>query len=105
MADGFNSVSGRDADAYTRRLASEEKIYRECQEVHRLPDIFHYWSNRYVKPKLQPFGFNSPDDMFRKFLAEQCQQRRGQCCRFVSIGSGNCDLEVDLAVQLRSPAG
>jgi SAM-dependent methyltransferase len=102
MPDGLIPFADHDADAYIRRLASEQTIYRECLEIHRLPDIFHYWSNRYVKPKLESFGFNSPDEMFRKFLSEHRQQRIGQQCRFVSVGSGNCDLEVNLAVQLRS---
>jgi hypothetical protein len=63
-------------------------------EVHELPDIFHYWSNRYMRPQLEAFGFSSPDGMFRKYLVEQCQARKNDAKRFLSIGSGNCDLEI-----------
>jgi SAM-dependent methyltransferase len=54
-----------------------------------------------VRPKLEAFGFHSPDDMFRRCFEEQCA-RRSNGARFLSVGSGNCDLEVQLAVHLRS---
>jgi 2-polyprenyl-3-methyl-5-hydroxy-6-metoxy-1,4-benzoquinol methylase len=87
--------------AYQARLHAEENTYRNCVNVHALPEIFHYWSDRYVRPKLEAFGFSSPDDMFRKFLREQCEKHPDRANEFVSIGSGNCDLEVDLAQSLR----
>ena len=92
--------AGADATAYGKRLADEEGTYRDCEEVHNLPDIFHYWSNRHVLPMLKAFGFSTPAEMFRKYLAEQCQARKNEVKRFVSIGSGNCDLEIDLALHL-----
>ncbi len=87
---------------YGTRIAAEKDIYRDCLEVHSLPEIFHYWSNRYVRPKLEALGFSSPVGMFMKYLAEQCQARKNGAKRFVSIGSGNCDLEIDLGSQLRA---
>src|SRR5690242_17665064 len=99
MADGFSPAPAPEK-TYAARLASEEAFYRDCEDVHRLPEIFHYWSNRYIKPKLQKFGFNSPDDVIRKSILEHCQSRDG--ARIVSIGSGNCELEVELAGQLRA---
>ena len=89
-------------DAYTARLAAEDGIYRNCLNVHNLPDIFHYWSNRHVRPKLERLGVSSPNDLFRKYAAAQFDDRRHRHLRFVSIGSGNCDLEIDLASQFRS---
>src|SRR6266849_2532766 len=43
---------------YGTRIAAEKDIYRDCLEVHSLPEIFHYWSNRYVRPKLEALGFS-----------------------------------------------
>jgi SAM-dependent methyltransferase len=40
--------------------------------------------------------------MFCRYLAEQCDRRKNDRPRFVSIGSGNCDLEIELAVHLRA---
>ncbi len=87
---------------YRTRLSAETAIYRDCLEVHSLPDIFHYWSNRHVRPELEAFGFSSPVGMFQKFLLEQCQARKNDLKRFVSIGSGNCDLEIGLGLHLRA---
>jgi SAM-dependent methyltransferase len=87
---------------YEASLEEEKRLYENCAYVHNLPDIFHYWSNRHVRPKLEQFGFGSPNEMFRKYLVEQCQTRRTATKRFVSIGSGNCDLEIDLGLHLRA---
>lgn len=85
---------------YAARLAAEENNYREYLDVHRLPEIFHYWSNRYVRPKLEAFGFRSPDDMFRKFLLDQAGDGTN-VRQYASLGAGNCDLEIGLARALR----
>jgi SAM-dependent methyltransferase len=91
--------------AYQESLAEEKKIYENCKNVHNLPPIFHYWSNRHLLPKLQSFGFSSPTGMFAKQLDLLCgsgatsQPSRAE--RFLSLGAGNCDLEVDLALSLK----
>jgi SAM-dependent methyltransferase len=90
--------------AYRARLAAEQNIYRDCLDIHRLPDIFHYWSNRYVRPKLEAFGFNSPNELFRCSLMDHCRRPDPETRRFVSIGSGNCDLEIGIAAALESAA-
>jgi SAM-dependent methyltransferase len=87
---------------YEARLAAEERMYRDEVDVHSLPEIFHYWSNRYVRPKLEAFGFSSPEGMFRKYLGEQFERDPGRPKRFVSFGSGNCDMEIDLAFDFRA---
>src|SRR5215471_5668150 len=89
-------------EGYQARLRAEETSYRDCANVHDLPAIFHYWSVRYVRPKLEPFGFNGPNGMFCRYLAAQCEGSKNGRPRFVSIGSGNCDLEIELAVHLRA---
>jgi len=94
--------SGIRNEGYRARLQAEESTYRDCAKVHDLPAIFHYWSERYLRPKVEPFGFNSPNGMFCRYLAEQCDRRRNGLLRFASIGSGNCDLEIELAVNLRA---
>ncbi len=88
-------------DSYRGRTAAEKAFYKDCAEVHDLPPIFHYWSNKYLRPKLEAFGFSSPDEMFRKYLLKQARRRPQETLRFVSIGAGNCDLEIALASYLR----
>lgn len=89
-------------DRYAARVAAEKSIYRDCLDIHNLPDIFHYWSDRYVRPKLEAFGFSNPNEMFQKYVSEQCRRQKNGVTRIASIGSGNCDLEIELASHLRA---
>jgi SAM-dependent methyltransferase len=87
---------------YDARVRAEISVFKDQTQVHDLPDIFHYWSDRYIRPKLESFGFSSPWGMFKLFLERQCQREQGRALRFISIGSGNCDLEIDFARHLLS---
>jgi len=87
-------------ESYRARVAAEKGIYEDCLKVHDLPQIFHYWSNKYIRPKLEAFGFSTPNEMFKKYLLEQAKRRPQDALRFASIGAGNCDLEVALASHL-----
>jgi SAM-dependent methyltransferase len=92
---------------YDARILKEIDIFSGQTDVHDLPEIFHYWSNRYVRPKLEPFGFSSPQGMFKLYLQRQCEREPGGrgphgLLRFISIGAGNCDLEIELARHLKS---
>lgn len=83
---------------YRLRAAIEQANYAEVTEVHDLPAIFHYWSNRYLLPKCQTFGFSTPAEFFENELLKVLKSPGPH--RFVSIGSGNGDLEVALAAAL-----
>ena len=86
--------------SYEEALVREQRRYENCLDVHNLPKIFHYWSERYLRPKLLPFGFESPNAMFAKYLEAECANGDLEK-HFVSLGSGNCDLEIALARDLR----
>jgi len=88
--------------AYQASVEAEKHRYENCTDVHDLPAIFHYWSNRYVRPKLEPLGFADTPGMFRKYLDLQCSTGSRRTRRFVSLGSGNCDQEIRLARDLCS---
>ena len=85
---------------YRSRVAIERENYENTLNVHALPDIFHYWSNAYVRPKLEVLWIGSSSEMFSTYLEEQGELRKTDAKRFVSIGSGNCDLEIELALRL-----
>jgi SAM-dependent methyltransferase len=101
----MNDPMHPDAGAYASRLAAENRIYRDDTDVHRLPAIFHYWSNRYVRPKLEAFGFSTPEGMYRKYLGQQFERDPSRPKRFVSFGCGNCNMEIELAQELRARGG
>ena len=85
---------------YSTRLEEEQRFYKACEKVHNLPDIFHYWSHKYVRPKLEAVGLEGSTDFFYHPLRIQCERNIGRCVRFLSIGSGNCDVEIEIASKL-----
>ncbi|MEM7482403.1 MAG: class I SAM-dependent methyltransferase [Acidobacteriota bacterium] len=97
-----NPLSHAD-DAERRRLEQEIARYRDCVNVHDLPAIYHFWSHRWVLPKLQACGYEGVDHFFSSHIATQCRSGdRAKTHGVISIGAGNCDLEVRLAEQLRA---
>ncbi|MDZ4813950.1 MAG: class I SAM-dependent methyltransferase [Pseudomonadota bacterium] len=83
--------------AYEDRLKQETERFANELEVNNLPAIFHYWSNRYLLPQLQAFGFQHPEHFFETEFASVIRANPGQLCRFASLGSGNGDAEVRIA--------
>lgn len=87
---------------YEKKLQNEQIFYKDCPLVHDLPDIFHYWSNKYLAPEMERFGFTNPDDFFAYYSKEYLSMPNRGFCRILSIGSGNCDLELSLCKELVS---
>jgi SAM-dependent methyltransferase len=85
--------------SYADSVAAEQKIFENNVAVHDLPPIFHYWSNQHLLPKFQSFGFSSLNDMFLTHFEKACS---GTAPRFVSLGAGNCDLELEFAQALKA---
>jgi SAM-dependent methyltransferase len=90
------------ARGYGARLAAEHKHFASCENVHELPAIFHYWSNRYLRPMLEPLGFGHPDAFFARYASSCLGEPGSPGGRIASIGSGNGDMEVRLAKALRA---
>ena len=87
---------------YGDRVAAELQHFHEKTVVLDLPPIYHYWSNKWILPKLHAFGLFGVTEMFEKYLVQHCQAAGTRECRFLSIGSGNCETELDLARRLRA---
>ncbi len=91
---------GRDRGEYARRLEAEHAYFDTNVDVHALPEIFHYWSNKHLVGKFRALGFGNPDELFVGQLERAYQGSARAQRRFVSIGAGNCDTEVRIAKQL-----
>jgi len=87
--------------SYDEQLLTEVSRFEQEEEVNDLPAIFHYWSNKYLVPKLKPYGFSNPDEFFLKY-AVKCSENKTDKVQILSIGSGNCDTEVRLAQKLKN---
>jgi len=82
---------------YQERIAAETAIFADQAVVHDLPAIYHYWSNRYLRPIGETFGFSHPDAFFALYLGRCYADSAERPARFVSLGCGNCDTEVRVA--------
>ncbi len=91
--------------SYQEKLDQERAVYAHVENVHELPEIFHYWSNRYLKPKLESLGFNSPEDLFLTQASEALRDRGGAGLRILSVGAGNGGLEIAILDRLRAEGG
>ena len=88
-----------DSNDYNAKLRQQIEQYREVENIHDLPPIFHYWAGRYLAPPLNRlFGTADPVQIFANTFAE-CAS--GGESRFLSIGSGDCSIEVDIATRLK----
>lgn len=88
------------AGDYAGRVALETTRFAGEEVVNDLAGIFHYWSNKHLRPVTEEFGFSYPED----FFALQMQRQAALLARpieAISIGAGNCDSEVHIAKLLR----
>ncbi len=67
-----------------------------------LPPVHIYWAHEKIRPKEEALGFSSPNAMFEKYIEGKCRDVTNRPVRFLSIGSGNCDVEISLAQKLRA---
>lgn len=87
--------------AYNAKIAAERATFDEQAEIHELPAIFHYWSNKHLRPMFEVYGFSNPDQFFVKYFLEAAARTGSTAPKFLSVGAGNCDSEVRIAVQLK----
>jgi len=92
----LNNKLNINSDNYNEKLSQELDIFSEDTNVHNLPDIFHYWSNKYLKPMIQEIGCSGVDQFYAKYLFESAIDLSSPY-EFVSIGSGNADVEINVA--------
>jgi SAM-dependent methyltransferase len=90
-----------DEQAYQTRVRSEVARYAPVENVHDLPAIYHYWSNRFLLPKLKALGFEGIRHFYESYIESCCRERASEECRVLSVGAGNCDTEIEVANALR----
>lgn len=98
-------VTGRLLPAWGRRRlmnAAEQVAFRLTPEYQgdTLPPIFHYWSTRYVSPRLKPLGVGRPEDLYLTEIMKRAKAL-DRPVSIASFGSGACTLELSLATALR----
>jgi SAM-dependent methyltransferase len=85
---------------YADRLEREIANFRNVRNVHDLPDIFHYWSQKFLLPKFQALNIPGITELFVRYVADACRSQPGELCHVASLGTGNCEAEIAMAEQL-----
>src|SRR5579863_10201109 len=86
---------------YQARITAEKRFFENYVNIQDLPGVHIYWAHELIRPKLVALGLGGPVEMYQKYLEDQCVRNRHRPCKFVSLGAGNCDIEIDLAKYLR----
>ena len=72
--------------------------FNPITDVHDLPPIFHYWSHKFLRPRLEAvLEVSSPDDFFLKYISDAARRKSPATVEIASLGAGNADLELRLA--------
>jgi len=82
------------------KIQQELEVFRNQINIHDLPDIFHYWSNKYLAPMLHEFEIQHPDDLYINQIVRDAENCSDSKVIIASIGSGNCDTEIRIAAGL-----
>jgi 2-polyprenyl-3-methyl-5-hydroxy-6-metoxy-1,4-benzoquinol methylase len=85
---------------YGDRLAQEQSIFSAQDDLQQLPGIYHYWSNRHLRPMLEAEGFSYPEDFFARAIEARASALR-RPLSIISLGCGDGDSEVRIASLLR----
>ncbi len=81
---------------YEQKIRQEISNYKVVENVHDLPEIAHYVNNRYLAPKLAAMGLKGFDDFYVTEIEKLAKTYPCETIEILSIGTGNCDLEVRL---------
>jgi hypothetical protein len=85
---------------YAKRLQQQIEQYRDV-DVHDLPEIFHYWSNKYVRPIIESvFECSRFCDVYAAQFRRAFSLTNNRTV--VSLGAGDASMEVDIAKSLRA---
>lgn len=98
----FPKPSATTLPGYGKRIEKEILNYQHVENVHDLPPIFHYWSNKYLLPKFQSLGISGVTEFFLEYVQQACYLIPEGTVQVASLGAGNCDTEVEMAQKLLS---
>lgn len=92
-------------DAYDERVKQQIAQFADLGALWRPGNIAGYWGRTHIAPRIAAvFGVQGATRLYETKLAE-CIIRTaptGKIARFVSIGSGDCQLEINLARHLKA---
>ncbi len=96
-----NLTTLSDNTGYKEKLKQELEVFNKIENVHALPGIFHYWSHNYLRPKFLEMGVRGIYEFFFDYMSAACKKDASPQT-FVSIGSGYCEIEIEVARMLEA---
>ncbi|RYG96084.1 MAG: class I SAM-dependent methyltransferase, partial [Alphaproteobacteria bacterium] len=86
---------------HDERIRSEIETFKGQVNIHDLPDIFHYWSNKFLGPYLAE-TFGTPNH-YQIFAAELIASLKATVSpKIVSVGAGDGSVEIEVAKIMRA---
>src|SRR5207249_4883032 len=86
---------------YKASMRMEIDAYTATENVHDLPVMANYWSDKYLVPMLEPFGFRNSVEFFRTYIGRVCTNKKDSTISILSIGAGNAATEINIGEWLR----
>ncbi len=75
--------------------------FTPAHQTDTLPPIFMYWATKFIRPKFEKLGADSPEDLyFKEIVRSFGANAHGKRLKLASFGSGACELEVRLSRRL-----
>lgn len=85
--------------SYKDRVAKQIEQYVDVENIHELPDIYHYWSHNYLRPKLEEiFGLTDIGEIYADWFCKAI--RDSGLTTIISVGAGDGDVEIDVAEKM-----
>ncbi len=86
--------------AWRAETQGGELINAKNTQLPELPEIFHYWSNKFLAAEMSRFGFSNSQDFFFHHTKTYLNESTKQQVKILSIGSGDCAFEIGMAQKL-----
>lgn len=83
---------------YQDQVKAQIKQYANMGALWKLPPIYRYWMKTHIRPRLdQIMGCSEPEDFHLHYI----NSVPGKNLKILSVGSGDCNLEIRLARELK----
>ena len=83
---------------YDSKIKREVAFFKEYNDVHELPESFHYITNRTLTNNINKcLGFSTYDEMILDYVNRLKESKNEADISILSLGAGNCDYEINFA--------
>lgn len=84
------------------RVLAELENFNRREVIHDLPPAHHFWATRHLLPRLRAvIDAEDINDLYVNAIRSAIADLDGRPARVVSIGAGDCEIEVGVAESLR----